>query len=144
MIKSIIKAVTRRIVGYDGRTFQVTADFLGVAKSDVGYWCNDGHERVIPADHLIELDAVSGDIFLQEWANSRGYDLVRRKKREADCVHHVLNSLGGFARDVGDFNAEVIEAYSDNEITPAERRRIYDKAAPVKDRITQIERAIGG
>ena len=66
--KADIKAATRRIVHHDQRTCQVTADFLGVTKGEVSYWCSDHHDRFIPVDHLMDLDAVSGDAFLKEWA----------------------------------------------------------------------------
>lgn len=141
--RASIKAAIRRIVGHDGRTFQVTADFLGVAKSDVSYWCSDSHERHIPFDHLVDLDAVSNDSVLKEWAASRGYDLVKRKPIAEDDAN-ILKVVGGFSRDSGKLGEVVLDAAADYHFTPAEKRLIRDNIAPVKDRIADLERAIGG
>lgn len=141
--RATIKAAIRRIVHHDGRTMQVTADFLEVAKSDVGYWCNDNHERFIPVDHLVDLDAVSGDAFLKEWAASRGYDLVKRDP-VPDEAANILKIVGGFSKESGELVPLVLDAASDNHFTPAEKRLIRDNIAPVKDQLAALERAIGG
>jgi hypothetical protein len=135
-----LKDVTRRTVSAVGAR-KNTANQLHVSQAEISYWCNDFMPRSIPAHHLVHLDEMAGDIFLREWAHRRGFDLVSRNpSQEASLC--VIKSVGQLSKEAGELGFTVLDAVADNVITPAERRRIRDDIAPVKDAIDQLERAI--
>jgi hypothetical protein len=135
-----IKAITRHMVDRVGG-YQATSDICGVAKSDISHWCNDHHARFIPIDHLIDLDAAAGDLFLKEWARTRGYEITPVEK-QIEAKPCVTSALGLLSKEAGELSFTVLEAFADHLFTPTEKRRIRDDIAPVKDAIAQLERAI--
>lgn len=137
-----IKAIVRHIVDRVGGNLKA-AELCGALKSDVSFWCNDHHDRHAPVDHLMILDEAADDLFLKEWALTRGYDLKPRQAH-ADIPAHVTKIMGHFAKEAGELSATVLEAAEDNHFTPTEKRLIRDSIAPVKDLISALERAIGG
>lgn len=136
-----IKATLRRIVDKIGNS-KAAATICGARDCELSWWKLDHHDRHIPIDHLIRLDAAAGDIFLKEWAQARGYELTsvsRSAERAALCV---IKSVGHLSKEAGELGFTVLEAAADSEITLAEKRRIRDDIAPVKEALAELERAI--
>ncbi|MCS3690918.1 helix-turn-helix domain-containing protein [Bradyrhizobium elkanii] len=138
-----LKAITRHMVALVGGP-KMAAHICDVSEMQISYWCNDNHDRFIPLDHLMQLSNATGGEFLDLLARLSGHELIRKDVRTTVDKDHVLHFIGNFTRHVAAFSAEVIEAGSDGIYTPNECRRIFDTAVPVKDGMTQIERAIGG
>ena len=70
--KDNLKSITRHLVNRVGGAKQA-AHVCGVSETEISYWQNDHHDRFIPVDHLVDLDAAAGDLFLKELARMRGY-----------------------------------------------------------------------
>lgn len=136
---SSLKAILRRAVEIVGGQIPA-AKLLGVSNNDVSLWCNDNHERFIPIDHLMDLDAATGDIFLKDWARKRGYDLAPLGVSELQ--DNIFKIIGELSKASGNLDCTALEAAADHEITPNERRLIYDAMAVVRDRIDALERRI--
>jgi DNA-binding transcriptional regulator YdaS (Cro superfamily) len=135
MLKAILRHAIERVGG------QIkAAQLLGVSTSEVSLWSNDNHSRFIPIDHLIDLDAAAGDVFLQDWARKRGYDLTPREP--TSTKDNIFKIIGEFSKAGGNLDCTALEAAADNHITPNERRAIYDAIAPVRDSIDELERYI--
>ncbi len=117
------------------------AEIIKRGRSEISWWQNDNHPRFIPIDCLVELDAVAGDIFLKEWARLRGYELTSRDA-QANIAPSVIKAVAELSRHSGELEFTTLDAVEDGNITPAERRRIQDRIAPVKDKIAQLEAAI--
>ena len=130
-----IKAMTRNLVGLVGGP-KVAASICDVSETEISYWCNDNHTRFIPIDHLMDLDSAAGNVFVREWARS-----VSPENR-TDAAASLLKTLGQFSRHTGELECTALEALEDGKLTPAEKRRIRDHLAPVKNITTQLERVI--
>jgi hypothetical protein len=112
---------------------------LGVPASDLSLWCNKNHTRFIPIDHLMDLDAAAGDLFLKYWARQRGYDLVGRDTgREAAA--NVFRVIGELSRASGACAGVALEALADHDFTPTEKSVVHGHLRPVKDSIDELER----
>lgn len=135
-----IKAITRHMVGIVGGP-KIAAKICDVSEAEISYWCNDNHTRFIPIDHLMDLNAAAGDLFLKEWARQRNFDLVAREPIESQAAS-VIKTIGHFSRATGELEFTTLEAAEDNQFTPNEKRRIRDTIAPVKDYISHLEQAI--
>lgn len=136
-----LKAITRRLVGRVGGV-KNAARICGVTDSEVSFWQNDAHDRYIPIDHLVLLDTAAGDIFLNELAQSRGYNLIPFSAASEPHCQLIPNIIGLLARESGELHYTALDAASDGIVTPAEARRIRDVIAPVKDKIAALEQAI--
>ena len=136
-----LKAIVRHLVARVGG--QITAGkLLGVSTTEISLWGNDNTTRFIPVDHLVDLDAAGGDLFLKHLARQRGYDLVKRDEQPGKA-ENVFNTIGQFAKAGGDLECITLEAASDREITPNEERAIRDRIRPVKDSIEALEHSFG-
>lgn len=135
-----IKALTRHMVMRAGGA-KKSAHICGVTDGELSYWCNDRHDRFIPVDHLMDLDQQAGDLFLKAWARERGYELTPLDAK-ANNAASVIHTIAQLSRSSGELECTTLEAAEDNNITPAERRRIFDDIAPVKDSISRLEAAI--
>jgi len=130
-----IKAMTRNLVGLVGGP-KVAADICDVSETEISYWCNDNHTRFIPIDHLIDLDAAAGNFFVKEWARSISPEC------KTDSAASLLKTLARFSKSTGELECTTLEAAEDGQLTPAEKRRIRDHVAPVKNIISQLEGVI--
>ena len=130
-----IKALVRNMVGLVGGP-KVAAHICGVSETEISYWGNDSHNRFIPIDHLMDLDAACGNFFLKEWSRSISPD----NKQDAEAS--VLKTLAHFSRATGELECTTLEAFEDGQLSPAEKRRIRDHVAPVKNIIGQLEQVI--
>lgn len=137
-IKTTIKEVTRHMVDRVGG-YQAAATICGVTKGEVSYWCNDHHDRFIPADHLMQLDAAAGDLFLKHHARQRGYDLVNRDTG-CEAAANVFRVIGEFSKASGACAGVALEALADHEFTPNEKRAVREHLRPVKDSMDELER----
>ncbi len=137
-----LKAELRRMVERAGGS-KKAAEIADAPCSDMSLWTSDASSRFIPVDHLMRLDADArvGDLFLKEWARSRGYELVSLDIIQV-IAPTVIKSVAELSRSSGELEFTTLEAAEDGHITPAERRRIQDCIAPVKDKISQLEKAI--
>jgi len=135
-----LKAILRHMVARAGGTNKA-ADLCGSPSSELSLWTNDESNRFIPVDHLLQLDARVGDLFLKEFARLRGYELIAIEE-QPNASPTVIKSIAELSRTTGELEYTTLEAIEDNHLTPAERRRIQDCIAPVKDRISQLESAI--
>ncbi len=132
-----IKALTRNLVGIVGGP-KMAAKICDVSETEISYWCNDDHARFIPIDHLMDLDAAAGDVFLKEWARSRSRELTAKP----DSAASLLKTLAQFSKTTGDLEFTTLDAVDDGILTNAEKRRIRDHVAPVKNIISQLEAVI--
>ena len=130
-----IKAMTRNLVGLVGGP-KVAADICDVSETEISYWCNDNHTRFIPIDHLMDLDAAAGNIFVKEWARSVSSD------NKTDNTESLLRTLAQFSKHTGELEYCTLDAAEDGQLTPNEKRRIRDHVAPVKNIISQLEGVI--
>ena len=135
-----LKAILRHMVARAGGTNKA-ADLCGSPSSELSLWTNDESNRFIPVDHLLQLDARVGDLFLKEFARLRGYELVAGAANAGEGAS-IIRSIAELSRESGQLEFTTLEAIEDNHLTPAERRRIQDCIAPVKDKIGQLESAI--
>ena len=136
---SNLKAILRHMVARVGSSKRA-AELCGAPGCDMSLWTSDESSRFIPVDHLLQLDAHVGDLFLKEFARMRGYELVASDTTPGQAS--VIRSIAELSRESGQLEFTTLEAIEDNHITPAERRRIQDRIAPLKDKITQLEGAI--
>ncbi len=128
-----IKALTRNMVGLVGGP-KVAAEICGVSQTEISYWCNDDHTRFIPIDHLMDLDAAAGNVFVTEWSRSIS------PEGKADCAASLLKTQ--FSKRTGELEYTTLDAAEDGALTPAEKRRIRDRISPVKNIINQLEEVI--
>ncbi len=135
-----LKAITRHLVSRVGGS-KCAAHICGVSETEIGYWKNDQHDRFIPIDHLVDLDKAASDLFLKEWARTRGFELVALDVQQNNAPS-ILNVIGRFSKNAGELDCVALEAASDGKISATERRRIRDQIAPVKDSLAQLENAI--
>ncbi len=135
-----LKAITRHLVSRVGAV-KAAAKICGVSETEVSYWQNDHHNRFIPIDHLVDLDKAAGDLFLKEWARARGFELVAVDAPQ-NSAPSIVNIIGQFSKEVGELDCVALAAASHGVMTPAEKRRIWDEIAPVKDSLAQLENAI--
>jgi len=134
-LKAIVRHLVERVGG------QITAGkLLGVSTTEISLWGNDNNTRFIPVDHLVDLDAAGGDLFLKHLARQRGYDLVKREE-QPNKADDVLRTIGQLARASGDLECTTLEAVSDHDLTPNEERAIRDRIRPVKDSIEALEQS---
>jgi hypothetical protein len=137
-----LKALMRHMVNLAGGA-KAAAGICGAHEAEISYWSNDQHDRFIPVDHLTRLDQACDDLFLKEWARSRGFELTPREPA-GEMPARVIAIMGHFAKEAGELGAIVLDAAEDNHFTPTEVRLIRDSIAPVKDLISALEKAIGG
>ena len=130
-----LKAMTRNLVGLVGGQ-EVAAKICNATQAEISYWCNDGHDRFIPIDHLIDLDAAAGNFFVKEWARSVSPEC------KTNSAASLLKTLARFSKSTGELECTTLEAAEDGQLTPAEKRRIRDHVAPVKNIISQLEGVI--
>lgn len=130
-----IKAMTRNLVGLVGGP-KVAAKICDVSETEISYWCNDNHTRFIPIDHLMDLDAAAGNLFVKEWARSVSPD------NKTDAAESLMRTLAQFSKHTGELEYTTLDALEDGQLTPGEKRRIRDHVAPVKNIISQLEAVI--
>lgn len=135
-----LKELTAHAVERAGSRHDV-AKMLGVSETELSYWCNQDNARYIPIDHLVDLDAHAGDLFLKDWAAKRGYDLTPRWSPEKSRTN-IFRIIGQFSRAGGELDCTALEAAADNHITPTETRQIRECIRPVKDSIEALEHVI--
>jgi hypothetical protein len=121
---------------------RAAAAICGVSAQLVSNWQLDSHDKTfIPIYRLLDLDAAAGDLFLKEWARARGYELVSSGARP-DSTESLLRTLAQFSKHTGELEYTTLDAAEDGQLTPAEKRRIRDHVAPVKNIISQLEGVI--
>jgi hypothetical protein len=135
---SSLKAIVKHLVERVGGAKQA-AKLLGVSETEISYWCNPNHPRFIPVDHLVDLDAAGGHLFLKYLARQCGFDLIG-SNRQADIEANVLHTLGDLTRSAGTLTGVMLEALSDQKYTTTEKRNTLPHLRPVKDSIDELER----
>ncbi len=137
-----IKATLRRMVARVGKA-TAASELCAAAGSDMSLWTSDASSRFIPIDHLMLLDADAkvDDLFLKEWAYSRGYNLTPRDIKQSNAPT-VIKTIAELSRASGELEYTTLAAAEDHIVTAAERRQIQNCIAPVKDRLAQLESAI--
>lgn len=134
-----LKELTAHAIERAGSRSDV-AKRLGVSETELSYWCNPENPRFIPIDHWVDLDAMSGHLFLKDLARKGGFELVAR---EAKPVAHasVFQIIAEFTKAAGQFACTVLEAAIDGVFTPNEKRRIAQAARPLKDCLDNVDHA---
>lgn len=132
-----IKAMIRRMVQAVGGPKQ-SAFTCKVSETEISLWGSDNTTRYIPIDHLVDLDAEAGDMFLEYWAQSRGYGLVELKSKPNQAAS-VLKTIAQFSRHAGNLDCATVEAAEDGTLSPNEKRTIRDRIAPVENMIGQLK-----
>ncbi len=135
-----LKALTRHLVARVGGP-KCAAQICGVSETEISYWGADHHNRFIPVDHLVDLDAAAGDLFLKDMARLRGFELVALESKQ-DAAANVFKAIGEFSKHGGELGFATLEAASDHKITPNEKRAIRDRMRPVKDALDKLENII--
>jgi hypothetical protein len=145
--QSYIKSFTRnlvQIVGGPKEAVRICNQALEKAGADskvtlaeVSYWCNDAHDRFIPLDHFIDLDAAAGGRGLKELAQKAELEAARINAKP-NRAQSILRTIAELSRRAGDLEYTTIDAAEDGELTPAETRRILDRAEPLKNIIHQL------
>ncbi len=130
-----IKAKTRNLVGIVGGP-KVAAKICDVSETEISYWCNDNHNRFIPIDHLMDLDAAAGNVFVKEWAHSVS------PENKSEQAASLMKTLAQFSKAGGELEFEALEALDDGHLTPTETRRVRDRITSVKNIASQLEQVI--
>jgi hypothetical protein len=130
-----LKATLRHMVARVG-TSRRAAELAGVPCSDMSLWTSDASPRFIPVDHLMDLDAAAGDLFLKEWARIRGYELIPLAHWQSTAPT-LIKTIGEFSKAAGELECTTLKAAEDGRITPSERRHIQDCIAPCEDLLAQ-------
>lgn len=133
---SRLKALTRHMVARVGGQ-KVAATVCGCSVNDISLWGNDNSERFIPVDHLLLLDAAAGDLFLKEYAASRGYQLSGGDPKPLQTS--IIQTIADLSKVTGELECTALKAAEDGTVCPRERRDIFDLVAPVEDRISQLK-----
>jgi hypothetical protein len=107
---------------------------IGALKSIVGYlrvkstsllsdYANREKPEFPPLDVAMDLDALSGgDRILKQWAEVRGYRLMREEKGVA--IENMMRHVGAIGQAFGALHAATCEALADGQVTPAEASNI--------------------
>lgn len=135
-----IKAITDQAIERVGKR-KFVAKLLGVSPTELSWWANENHERFIPIDHLVTLDAAAGDMFLKEWANRRGYDLAARDAEPARTTN-IVKIIAQMAKDAGTVESATLEATTAPKFSVIREREILDDLRPLKNDIEQLEAAV--
>lgn len=139
--KANLKAITRHMVKLVGGP-KSAAQICGVSETEISYWGNDNHDRFIPLDHLEDLNAAAGDLYLRELARTRGFDLVSVERRQNEAAVSLVRLMAQVSRASGEFEYTVLDAASDGDVNRNEARRIFDHIAPLEDLILHTKAAI--
>lgn len=115
------------------------AHLLDVSETELSYWCNPNHDRHIPIDHLVQLDALAGDRFLKTWARKRGYEIVK-DDATIEAATNVFKTIGEFSKASGACAGVALVALADHDFTPNEKREVKEFLRPVKDSIDNLEK----
>ena len=133
------KELTERMVDAVGARKDV-AKLLGVSQNDISQWCNPDHPRVIPLDHAVDLNAMSGDILLQKLARDRGFELVPLKERPVD-TEAAMQAAADLSKDSGELVHDVYQASQDG-ISPREARELRGRMGQVFNRLHELDGAL--
>lgn len=136
-IKALIRHLVERVGGA-----KIAAKVCGVSETELSYWKLDHHNRFIPIDHLMDLDAAGDDLFLKEWARLRGYELVKAEVDQACNVTEAIKAVGPLMKEAGEAASITINLAADGHISETDKRLIRDEIAHVKDATALLERAI--
>ncbi len=134
-----IKSLTRNLVQIIGGPKEA-AHVCDVSQAEISYWCNDAHDRVIPLDHFLQLDAVAGNRGLTELAYVRG--ITRPTDAKPNRTLSINKTIAELARAAGELEYTTLDAADDGELTHNEKRRIRDRTAPLKNIIHTLEEVI--
>ncbi len=136
-IKSLTRHMVKRVGGLDK-----AAQICGVSEQLVSNWQSDNHATTfIPIYHARTLDEHTGDLYLQDWARGRGYELIPLDIKPHDAMS-VIKVTAELLRANGALEYVTLAAAEDNHFTPNEKREIRDHVASVRDRLDQLERIL--
>lgn len=135
-----LKELTERMVEAVGPRKDV-AKHLGVSERDISLWCNPDHDRFIPLDHALDLDALAGDMLLQKLARDRGFELVPLKDRPVD-TEAAMQAAADLSKDSGELVHDVYQASHDGIITPREARGLRSRMGQVFNRLHELDGAL--
>jgi hypothetical protein len=136
-----LKSITRFLIGPVRGSRAVVAKLLGVSNPEVTYWCEDRYNRFIPIDHLYELDAQRGDLFLKAWAERRGYQLTQAERVAPEAAD--MSSLAGdIAMLAGSTAHEIIERGKDGEYCVNDARAIRDCIGSLSNKMNTVTEAL--
>jgi hypothetical protein len=111
-----------------------------VSENDLSQWCNKDGPRFIPLDHLLDLDALAGDIFLKQIASLRGYELARADRAVASG-ETAVEAAADIAKESGALVHDVLAAAHDG-ICPREAREIRSKMGQVFNQLHKLDGAL--
>ena len=137
---SYIKALTRNLVKLVSGP-KVAAEVCAASQTEISWWGNDDHDRVIPLDHFMLLDKAAGYHGLKDIALKCGFELVPVEVKPVGAGS-LLKTLAQFSKRTGDLEYTALDAAEDGHLTPAEKRRIRDRIAATKNTISELEDVI--
>ncbi len=138
-IKSLVRHMVKRVGGLDE-----AARICGVSEQLVSNWQSDNHPTaIIPIYHARTLDEPAGDLYLHDWARSRGYELVALDpKKKDDEASSIIRATAELLRRNSALESATLDAAEDNHFTATEKREIKDRLAEVKDLHDRLERLL--
>lgn len=141
------KELTDRMIDAAGSRKEVAA-VLGVHVNDLSNWCNPNHERVIPVDHMVDLDALAdradGVIkhrFLRELARTCGFELVAMEDDQPDTAQ-LLDAVAEVVKHSADLNHETIAALRDGKLSPNEARSLESRMGMIFNGLHSVAGAL--
>ncbi len=140
-IKDLIRNLVKLVGGDDRGARKIAAHICGAGETDLSFWCNDDHSRVIPLDHFMLLDEATGYRGLKDIAHKCGFELVPIEVKPIGAGS-LLKTLAQFSKRTGDLEYTALDAAEDGQLTPAEKRRIRDRIAATKNTISELEDVI--
>ncbi len=111
-----------------------------VSQAEISYWCNDNKDREVPMDHFLQIDAEAGFMGTAEIAYRCG--ITRPTNAKPNRTLSTTKAVAELSRAAGELAYTALDAAEDGQLTPAEKRRIRDRAAPLKNIIHALEEVI--
>lgn len=141
MSLSQTKATTQRLLGIICP--KRAAAICDKTEMTISRWQDDDKPQyTIPLHFLKLIDAECDDIALKEWADERGYDLVRREPCNQRQEESALRAVAELVECVAELNLESVDCLSDGHKSETDERRMRDKLRRVKDAGMRFEKAI--
>ncbi len=133
--RALREAVRRTLSKIGG--VRIAADMTRAYPSQFSRYTTPGSGVFIPLDIAAVIDEPAGDLILREWAQQRGYRLLKTETiLEADRLE---TEIGSCALECGELVNAGLVAVSDGKLTPREGREVMQAATDVEDKIIVIK-----
>lgn len=138
-----LKEATDKAIDKCGMSLAEIAKFTRLDSGTLCRSASPNYSNMLPIDDAIVLDRLSGhDFILREMARQRGFELVPLKPSQR--IVSLMRDAGNVARETGELTSEIINAQTDDNLTPREARAIDQQAMDVEGIVASIRRKVQG